>query len=178
MAPRPFPPGPAHWAVEAAGLMRSFWGVFGYLSISCDSGASALQCAVCDWHGRQRVSPPARLCWQAAPPSALMAGVGLVAAPHLWRSDSEYTRLIPSSQGRLLFPAIAAIALLWATGWSTLLSPQVQMRWRQLWLWAPVLFMLLVALWAPWGVIAPAYRQPAPIATLPATAQPFRRNLW
>jgi hypothetical protein len=77
----------------------------------------------------------------------------------------QWTLRTPATQGRLLFPALAAIAPLWATGWLAL-SP------RRL-VWLPAGLLLALAVWAPWGVIAPAYALPQPIAALPAEATPL-----
>lgn len=73
-----------------------------------------------------------------------------------------------SSQGRLVFGAMSA--------WSTWLALGLSgwLAWGRLRQWASVLpgllatLMLGVAAWAPWGVIAPAYRAPI----LPAGVEP------
>jgi hypothetical protein len=73
-----------------------------------------------------------------------------------------YTWLIPSSQGRLIFPGIAAIALFWAAGWVAV----VPARWSLL----PGLLLAPLTLWVPYGVIRPAYSQPTAIPTVPSSA--------
>lgn len=76
-----------------------------------------------------------------------------------------YTWLIPSSQGRLLFPAIAAIALLWAAGWVALVPQRLR--------FLPVVLLVPLTVWVPYGVIRPAYSPPPSIATLPSSAHPL-----
>ncbi|MBN1584418.1 MAG: hypothetical protein JXA89_27170, partial [Anaerolineae bacterium] len=73
-----------------------------------------------------------------------------------------------SSQGRLVFGAISAWSTWMAVGLRELVSWG---RWRRWAGWLPGLlgvFMLGVAAWAPFGVIAPAYRPP----TLPPGLEP------
>jgi hypothetical protein len=66
-----------------------------------------------------------------------------------------------SSQGRLVFSAMSAWSTWIALGLVTLFSwrPQLQ-RWSYAPLAGLAVFMLAVATWAPFGVIAPAYRAP------------------
>jgi 4-amino-4-deoxy-L-arabinose transferase-like glycosyltransferase len=59
-----------------------------------------------------------------------------------------------SSQGRLVFSAITAWSAWMAWGLSQLLSR----RWSAMLPGLVALFLFCVAAWAPWGVIAPAYR--------------------
>jgi hypothetical protein len=63
-------------------------------------------------------------------------------------------------QGRLLFPAVTALATLLAIGWSNL-WPQRAAAWGGL---ALACLLLPVALVAPWRWIGPAYRPPALLA--------------
>ncbi len=68
-----------------------------------------------------------------------------------------------ASQGRLLFPLIAAISPLLALGLATLLRRAS---------FAIALLMGVVAFAIPFSTLAPAYRAPAPLTALPASAQP------
>lgn len=68
-----------------------------------------------------------------------------------------------ASQGRLLFPYIAATATLFALGLSTVLHRAA---------FTVPLFMGIVAVIVPFTTITPAYAAPTPIAALPASAQP------
>jgi hypothetical protein len=73
----------------------------------------------------------------------------------------QWTLRTPATQGRLLFPALGSLAILWAAGW--LMLPRA---WHPL----PALFMLILAWWVPWRVIAPAYARPAFVDSPPASA--------
>jgi len=79
-----------------------------------------------------------------------------------------------SSQGRLVFSAISA----WSTWISFGLSELVPRRWSS---WVPgalSAFLFGVAAWAPWGVIAPAYRPPVlPEGVQPSPAHALRADL-
>lgn len=79
----------------------------------------------------------------------LMVAVGLV----------RWTLTTGGSQGRLLYPAIGASAVLLALGWAQLAPARA----RQ---WLPVALgglLLALALWMPFGVIRPAYARPTPL---------------
>lgn len=69
------------------------------------------------------------------------------------------TRRVNVSQGRLLFPALAAFAPLLLLGWRALLG-----RWGML---LPILPLTVVALAAPWTALRPAYPPLAPVDALP-----------
>lgn len=124
---------------------------------------------------------------------AALAGLG-VWLRHLWRNrtfSAALVFLIPAawiglelvalirwssftaaSQGRLMFPTISAIFLLLTLGWSRWFSP----RWRTLGSALPVGFLFVLAISTPLTAIRPAYPLPARnvVASVPATAQPFR----
>ncbi len=78
----------------------------------------------------------------------------------------NWTRLTPGTQGRLLFPAIAAIAILTILGWQTAFSWRLRSPWSFLPL-APVTIMALVAILSPFLTIGPAYAPPPTVARLP-----------
>lgn len=148
------------WA-EFRGLRWSFWGLFGWFSLLLPRPVYAVLdvltiaafggLALAVWYGRQGRwaglwSGPLTILgvW------ALAVFVGLVA----WTTQTK------GAHGRLLFPAISAIALLFVVGWRTWIPP----RFRRA---TPVLVgvpMLVFALWALIGVIRPAYARPALIA--------------
>ena len=154
----------SEWLVEASGLLRSYWGVFGYFSILMPTavyavlyvllaaGAIGLLSALIPAQ-RRKVAPrlmrlvPLLLLW-----------IGMVLAGLVW-----YTLLIPSSQGRLIFPAISALAVLWAAGLTLLAGPWLR--------FLPILFLVPLAVWVPWGLIRPAYALPDAVEALPGDAQ-------
>ncbi|MCI0711001.1 MAG: hypothetical protein L0154_12660 [Chloroflexi bacterium] len=71
----------------------------------------------------------------------------------------------PASQGRLLFPAIAAISALLAIGWSQ--AAQILPR-AQLFQGIPAIYLGLAAVILPITEIIPAYRPPETVEELPA----------
>ncbi len=83
---------------------------------------------------------------------ALIVAVGLI----------RWTLTTGGSQGRLLYPAVGAHAVLLALGWAQLVPARAR-RW-----FFPVLggVLLALALWMPFGVIRPAYARPAPLTTV------------
>jgi 4-amino-4-deoxy-L-arabinose transferase-like glycosyltransferase len=76
----------------------------------------------------------------------------------------RWTWLTPASQGRLIFPGMAAASFWLAYGWRSLL-PQ---RWRPAALGAVAASLLLVAAVVPFAFIAPVYAQPPMVESLPA----------
>jgi hypothetical protein len=68
----------------------------------------------------------------------------------------RWTMTTPGTQGRLVFPASWAINLLLMLGWSCWLRG----RWRTAWMAAPVTFLAVCAVVAPFGLIRPAYERP------------------
>lgn len=172
MAPRPFAPTWEQWRHEAAGLLRSFWGVFGYFALLLPTPVywvldGLLLCGVVGWLKSLGSAKARKMAFASKlyPLWFLLAlWFSLIFMGLLW-----YTWLIPSSQGRLLFPAIASLALLWAAGWTVI----VPSRWQL----AHVCVLLPLTLWVPVGVIAPAYRPPASIANLPPSVQPLTATL-
>jgi len=158
---------------ELPGLIRSYWGVFGWFSVGAPDWYYALFGAIAaaglgglivgagrmglhgQWVNRDRLPALATVAvWVTA------VGVGLV----------RWSSLIPSFQGRLLFPAAAAMALLLALGLGSWLTG----RSRE----APVLVvgavMAAVAVWVPFGIIRPAYAPPRLLTEAELAAIPER----
>lgn len=169
MGPRPVTPTARQFLAELPGLVRSFWGLFGYFSIPLPSpiyrllnlilaiGLGGLAAAVILNRLRPGTRKPAPLPSNLGPAWPLLAGwLGLICLGLL-----QWTLRTPATQGRLLFPALGSLAVLWAAGW--LILPRVCHP-------LPALSMLMLAWWVPWGVIAPAYARPAFIDSLPASA--------
>lgn len=149
---------------EVPGLFRSFWGVFGYFSLPLPAefypwlnallafGGLGLLVA---WVRRRNdlLTSQFRLAWPILVGWLLILIVGLI----------QWTLRTPATQGRLLFPGLIALAPLWAAGWSALVPRPLQPL--------PLVGLLAVAIWVPWGLIAPAYRLPPLLADLPASAE-------
>jgi hypothetical protein len=152
---------------EIPGFMRSFWGLFGGLSLPMPAavywllnlllivGLAGLPIALLTGRSKS-VLPHLGQAWPILVGWLILLLIGLV----------QWTLRTPASQGRLLFPGLAALAILWAAGWMAL----VPSRWLSL----PVLLLLVLAIWVPWGVITPAYARPESITALPSSAQPLQ----
>jgi hypothetical protein len=166
MGPRPFTPTFGQFWAELSGLVRSFWGLFGYFSLPLPAlvypllnGMFLIGLAGFLWSlrpGRWPALPPG---WAEAWP--ILAGWLVI----LLAGFVQWTLATPATQGRLLFPALGVLAVIWAGGWLALFPAR--------WAWLPAGGMLLLAAWVPAGVIAPAYARPALLSELPASAQPL-----
>lgn len=154
---------PAEWR----SFWYSFWGVFGAFNVlaapwfywltgglSVAAGAGLLLRSV--RVVRQRRLPAT---WQGH--ALLTLFITLTFAGVL-----RWTLLTPASQGRLMFGAVAAIAVYLAAGW-LIWFPQ---RWQR-WAWSGTAAGLAgVASVVALTAIAPSYRPPQPIAALPPDA--------
>jgi hypothetical protein len=163
MGGRPVPPTLSQLLSEAPGLLRSFWGLFGYFSLPLPAPlywllnlllATGLAGLIVAWirshPPRLRQAGPILIGW------LILLAIGLL----------QWTLRTPASQGRLLFPGLSALAVLWAIGWLAIIRPRLYAL--------PLLILLAVAAWTPGNIIAPAYSRPAPLATLPASANPLK----
>jgi hypothetical protein len=81
----------------------------------------------------------------------------------------RWTSLTEASQGRLVFPAIAAVSFWLALGWHNL----VPRRWRKVALAGVAAVLLVVAAIAPAVFIAPVYSLPKSALALPDTLEPL-----
>ncbi|MDI7274768.1 MAG: DUF2142 domain-containing protein [Anaerolineae bacterium] len=176
MGRRSGPATPGVLLSELPGLVRSYWGVFGWFSVTAPNWFYALFCGMAlaalgglvvggcraGWRGkwgdkRQLPGLAVIAVWTAG------VGVGLV----------RWSSLIPSFQGRLLFPAAAAIALFLALG----LGSWFGGRWREVPALVAGAVMAVVAAWVPFGVIRPAYAPPRLLTTAEQAAVPERLDL-
>ena len=161
---------------ELPGLIRSYWGVFGWMNVGGPgwyytlfhalmlTALGGLLVGAGRWVLRAtRLAGPGVLRVGLVAVWAVMVAVGLV----------RWTALTMASQGRLLFPAAGAIALLLAVGLGSWLTG----RWRDL----PVLVvgavMAAVAVWVPFGIIRPAYAPPRLLTEGELAAIPERLDL-
>ncbi len=162
MGARPVPPTIGQLLAEAPGLLRSFWGLFGYFSVPLPAplywlfnlflaaGFSGLFVPF------KKSSPPGlKHAWPILLGWLVLLLIGLI----------QWTLRTPATQGRLLFPGLAALATLWAAGWMAIAPGRLYPL--------PVLIMLAVAVWTPGGVIAPAYARPAVVTSVPDAADPL-----
>lgn len=154
------------WLEEFGTFYRTYWGLFGGVNIAAPewfytaANAAALVGAaglVLRW--RRRQSPPLKV--SGAP--WLLLGWSVILFLLLLR----WTTIFFSFQGRLIFPALGAINVLWAVG---LLSWVKRRQYR----WALALMgglWLTVAVLLPWITIRPAYAYPEPTTAVPPQAQ-------
>ena len=144
---------------ERYGFMMAFWGLFGGVNVPMPdwiyrvlNGTAVLSAvglviglankAIRDWQG-----------WRRHEMLLLLVVLWPVTVVLPWISWATRTW---SSQGRLVFSAMSA----WSTWFVLGLSALVPRR-RTAWIPGLVgCFLLGVAAWAPWGVIAPTYRVP------------------
>ncbi len=174
MGARSIRPTLAQFWAELSGLVQSFWGLFGYFSVPMPSftygllnglfliGLVGLLLMVI--LNRRALPLPLRQTWP------LLIGWQLI----LLTGFIRWTLRTPATQGRLLFPMLGVLALLWALGWGrwpAMLGKIGQLK--PLWNALPGLLMFGLAVWIPWGIIGPAYARPPLINELPATAQPL-----
>jgi hypothetical protein len=169
--PRPFLLTPAQLIAEFDGFRYSFWALFGAVNIltvpiaysifDAVSLLAVIGCVV--WlikfichANRDQVFLLALL--------ALYIGIVFVGV-------INWTLMTPASQGRLLFPAITAIALLMWLGWDTLWS-LLRDRWQS-GRWLLPAFLFFIAMISPFQAILPTYAPPAVLTvdTLPIDLQ-------
>ena len=166
---------------EFRGFLLSYWGLLGTVNVVVRPvwALWALQGVLAlGWLGLAHLAATGR--WREDAPAAperrtaLALGALLlllwIAALHA--SLLRWTLLTRASQGRLVFPAIGAISLLTAWGWSALRLPGRE-RWPQP-LAVVTMLLLALAISVPWGTLGPAYAPPEPLTPeqVPATARP------
>ncbi|MGD2207407.1 MAG: glycosyltransferase family 39 protein [Anaerolineae bacterium] len=179
---RRIPPGIGGLLSEFEGFRISYWGLFGGVNVLMHPllyrfydlltllAVAGLVLGGGRWIARQTRKKRWRSILRGdAPRPIQMVVLGswvliLLAALIRW------TRLTRASQGRLIFPGIAAVSFCLALGWARL----VPQRWRPVALGATGTTMLILAATAPWAFIAPAYYIPPPtVDALPDSLQPL-----
>lgn len=145
----------------------SFWGLFGAFNVLAPSWFYLLTSGLTLAAGAGlalrlvRVARARRLPanWQSHTLLALFIVLTAIGV-------ARWTLLTPASQGRLMFGAVAAIALYLALGWLTWFPA----RWQR-WAWSGAAAALAAAaVVLALTAIAPRYRPPEPIAALPENA--------
>jgi len=149
---------------EREGFFWAFWGVFGglnvimppwiydvLLALTAASGIGLALKLVRPRNSRQATPPPRPAGWKTRQAFA-MAAFALIVFIGLLR----WSALTPASQGRLMFPCIAAFGMAWVYGLGSLH--------RRMPLIATSALACL-ALVVPTSVLIPAYAKPAPVWT-------------
>ncbi len=143
------------------GIGRSFWAVFGWFNIVVDGWVYQLYLFLTALGLLGLLGGLVGLWWRKnyavalwAPLALLISWVLLIGGLVVRWAQISYP------QGRLLFPAISALAVLWAYG----LAQWWPTRW-QTWLTGGLLVILAIpAVSAPWAWIRPAYTPPPLLA--------------
>lgn len=150
------------------GLELSFWGVFGWFNVL----TSDTFYTVVKWLDRVALVGLVIWVWQCrgavgAPQALLTAWLGVMLL-----ALARWATLTPAAQGRLLFPAVAAVGILLVTGLRAWLP--TRWSWRDLPVALIALFLLINAARFPTTRIAPAYAPPPRLTELPATSRPIQ----
>ncbi len=156
---------------EWEGFRRSFWGVFGgmnvlfpgWLYVWWDAWTLLATVGFLVYVGTliRRRAWSELVLWAALAGYVLLVFAGLV----------RWTMQTLASQGRLMFPALAPIALIFWAGWETITGVVRPTALRQAVRWAPLGLLAAAAALAPFLWIAPAYDPGrARISAMPATA--------
>jgi hypothetical protein len=158
---------PTAWLAALAQLHGSFWARFGWMNVGPPAwvlwliGAielAALLGLIWEWRERRWMLHSARI-W------ALLL---LPALAFAWVVSFAITAGLVAWQGRLLFPALPAIAILLARGlsiWENREQRTKNKTWLRHSLFLVLCSLFLLAAWLPYGVIRPAY----PPQALPPT---------
>jgi len=142
---------------ELRGLVGSFWGLFGWFNVPAPSAMYTMfnilaVAAMVGWAVsiliRRGKDMPRKMAWPALWTLIVVAGL------------AQWTARTYASQGRLLFPALPAIALILAKGWAGLVP--ARLRGASIGVVAAV--FLFWAAWAPFCTILPAYAPPPVVA--------------
>jgi 4-amino-4-deoxy-L-arabinose transferase-like glycosyltransferase len=182
------------WTEEFGTFFRSFWGLFGGVNIALPEPFYAaynllfvvgvigfLRWVWRGWKAPARIGVDSVKEAQAGDSESIAGHQGTLArsfveqgiwllivwAGVLFALLVRWNLLSPAFQGRLIFPALGALNVLWAAGMLYWLRPS---RRGRLALSLGVL-TFVVALLIPWTVIRPAYAFPEPSDTIPAEAR-------
>ncbi len=170
----------ADWWLEFRGLRYSFWGLFGWFNIllpawvyavldvvSVLAFVGALLALLVSWRTLRSPEQQAQRRVRLLALGWALLSFGLLV---------YWTLQATGSQGRLLFPALSALALLFVLGidfWLALLPPRARGVARAL-VWAPLLALLAgVSLYALAVLLPRSYRPDPPVAALPEDAAPL-----
>lgn len=168
----------AGWRGEFGTLYRSFWGLFGGVNVAAPEWVYWLfnllgicaTAAFVYWCWSQWRAARDRSASKATPADRptydglwLLLAWPLIVLLLLIR----WNVISPAFQGRLMFPAIGAITILWSVGLLNLVRSSMKTR-----LATGIGFAaLIIAALLPWLAIGPAYAYPEPLTAVPEAAQ-------
>ena len=163
---------PADWWLEFRGLRYSFWGLFGWFNILLPQWVYWVLDAATLLAGVGLIGAPAGR-WRAG---RLGAANRVLALALLWSALScalliYWTLRATGSQGRLLFPAIGTLAILFVLGLDWWLRPAT-LRHARAAVWAALIGLLLGSSAYALAVLLPrSYRPDPPVAGVAEGAQ-------
>ncbi|MBI5876355.1 MAG: hypothetical protein HZB53_01790 [Chloroflexi bacterium] len=154
---------------ETEGIRWSFWALFGWFNVPVadwlyrlyDAALLVALAGMAVW----TVRAARQKRWAELGSLALAAGWFLTIVAALVNLNMQTI----VAQGRLLFPALSAIVILFVRGWLVWLPPA--QRWAR---WATrgaLAAMLVLAIYVPFGVIAPVYATPDSLMLAQARTQ-------
>lgn len=154
---------------EWYGFWVSYWGLFGAVDILMDWRIYSALAIITVTGAGGMVLWTLRKALKQAGQSLIAPGLLALYVLVTFVSVVRWTMITYGSQGRLMFPALAAISGILGTGLVTL----IPMRWRHI-LSMPIEGALLIlAAVAPFQYIAPTYAPPPIVDTIPEDATPI-----
>jgi hypothetical protein len=159
---------------EMQGLRISGWALFGWLNVIGPDWFLTLMdvlTALALLGGIAAIVPMIRAReWETLRPYGILGAYFVI----IFVSLINWTRQTPGTQGRLLFPALGAVAVLVALGWQTVIEwitqPERLQRVRRFAYALPIAPMFVVAALVPSLTISPAYAPPRVVAEVPPEA--------
>jgi 4-amino-4-deoxy-L-arabinose transferase-like glycosyltransferase len=163
---------------EWEGFLKTFWGLFGGVNVAMEPaaywmlnaiallGALGLVIPLARWLSRMNIGQVGNLSAASTEQfpipnsqfSTLNSQLSILTTWPiiLFLALIRWTTITKASQGRLMFPAISAVAILLALGWSQW-APRLYVKWL-LGIVGGLMFVLAAT--APFRYIAPAYAKP------------------
>ncbi|MCO5182420.1 MAG: glycosyltransferase family 39 protein [Anaerolineae bacterium] len=155
------------WLAEFGTFYRTYWGLFGGVNVAAPQWIYV----VCNL---LLVGGMVGLIVYRRERGHFPSGTWLLAAwaVLLFLLLVRWNIISPAFQGRLLFPALGAVNVLWAAGWvaweRALRRRFGHKVWIELWITG---YFLVIAVVIPWITIRPAYAWPQALLTVPASAE-------
>ncbi len=166
--PREKPPGWQETLYLFEGVRKSYWAVFGWFNVAVHPWIYS----VLDWWMAIGLAGfflflVLALVREKTSKISLWLLTLLWAFLHLFALWLWIQKRYP--QGRMLFPALAAFSALWIRGWAMILPGRAGKKALLL----PALALAVLAFYAPWGYIWPAYASPPLLdeSEIPASLQ-------